>query len=76
MDYRYDFSNNKEKNKKKIIFIIIFSIFVIMFVAFFFRNSSNGVVASISGIVAKPITFVYESFNNIFNNISKKFGDI
>ena len=76
MDYRYDFSNNKEKNKKKIIFIIIFSIFVIMFVAFFFRNSSNGVVASISGIVAKPITFVYESFNNLFNNISKKFGDI
>ncbi len=76
MDYRYDFSNNKEKNKKKIIFIVIFLVFVIMFVAFFFRNSNNQIIANISGVVAKPITFVYESFSNLINNVSKNFGDI
>ena len=25
MDYRYDFTNNSERNKKKIIFVVIFS---------------------------------------------------
>ena len=76
MDYRYDFSNNKERNKKKIIFIVIFFVFVIMFVAFFFRNSNNQIIANISSVVAKPITFIYESFSNLINNVSKNFGDI
>lgn len=76
MDYRYDFTNNSERNKKKIIFVIIFSILVIMFVAFFFRNSNNKVVSSIAGVVSKPITLVYDLFNGISDSTSDAFTDV
>ncbi len=76
MDYRYDFSNNKERNRKKIIFIVIFSILVIMFVAFFFRNSNNKLVSSISSVVSSPINWVYSIFNKTSNGISDSFTNV
>ena len=59
MDYKFDFSNKREKNKNKIIFIVIMSVIVIMFVAFFFRNSNNKVVSSVASVASKPIDMIY-----------------
>ena len=59
MDYKFDFSNKREKNKNKIIFIVIMSVIVIMFVAFFFRKSNNKVVSSVASVVSKPIDMIY-----------------
>ena len=59
MDYKFDFSNKREKNKSKIIFIVIMSVIVIMFVAFFFRKSNNKVVSSVASVVSKPIDMIY-----------------
>ncbi len=67
MDYRYDFSNNKERKLKKIIFIIIFAIFVIMFVCFFLKNSSNVVISKVSSIISTPINLVYSGINSLIN---------
>lgn len=76
MDYRYDFSNNKQKNKKKIIFVIIFSILVIMFVAFFLRNNNNKIVSSIATVISKPINWIYGGFNGISESVSNNFGNV
>lgn len=59
MDYKFDFSNKREKNKSKIIFIVIMSVIVIMFVAFFFRKNNNKVVSSVASVVSKPIDMIY-----------------
>lgn len=67
MDYRYDFSNNKERKVKKIIFIVIFSIFVIMFVCFFLRNNSNKVISKVSSVISAPINWIYNGINKIGN---------
>lgn len=73
MKYRYGFDDKKKSNKKRIIFLIVFIICVIMISAMFFRNSSNKIISSISGVISYPIVAVKDAFGWAGESVSDLF---